>query len=142
MNERIIDAGAKIVITANAGVRGGKIVPLKNTTDEAIATGGCESVESVIVYQRVEEQDAPIQWQKGRDLWWHDLVARKADYCEPTYVEADHPLFILYTSGSTENLRAYSTPVPVFYWAQRFQCAGYLIISRVIYFGVRPMWAG
>lgn len=101
LNERIIDAGAKIVITANAGVRGGKIVPLKNTTDEAIAMGGCESVESVIVYQRVEEQDAPIQWQKGRDLWWHDLVARKADYCEPTYVEADHPLFILYTSGST-----------------------------------------
>lgn len=101
LNERIIDAGARVVITANAGIRGGKVVPLKETTDEAIAMGGCEAVESVIVYKRAEDQDAPIQWRKGRDLWWHDLVARKADYCEPVWVDPDHPLFILYTSGST-----------------------------------------
>lgn len=101
LNERIIDAGARIVITANAGIRGGKIVPLKTTTDEAIAMGGCDAVESVIVFKRSEDQDAPIQWKKGRDLWWHDLVARKADYCEPVWVNADDPLFILYTSGST-----------------------------------------
>lgn len=101
LNERIIDAGARVVITANAGIRGGKVVPLKNTTDEALSLGGCEAVESVIVFKRAEEQDAPIQWRKGRDLWWHDLVAHKADYCEPVWVNAEDPLFILYTSGST-----------------------------------------
>ena len=101
LNERIIDAGAKLVITANAGVRGGKIVPLKAVTDDAIAMGGCSTLERVVVYRRTEEKDAPIAWQRGRDLWWHELVADKPDYCEPTWVGADDPLFILYTSGST-----------------------------------------
>lgn len=101
LNERIIDAGAKLVITANAGIRGGKVVPLKATTDEAVALGGCDSLERVVVFQRAEEKDAPIDWQKGRDIWWHELVKGKPDYCEPTWVNADDPLFILYTSGST-----------------------------------------
>ncbi|MES2917290.1 MAG: acetate--CoA ligase [Pseudomonadota bacterium] len=101
LNERIIDAGAKIVVTANAGVRGGKIVPLKAVTDDAIAMGGCSTLERVVVYRRTEEKDAPIDWQRGRDLWWHEMVADKPDYCEPTWVGADDPLFILYTSGST-----------------------------------------
>ena len=101
INERIIDAGAKLVITANAGIRGGKVVPLKTTTDEAIALGGCDSLERVVVYQRAAEQDAPVSWQKGRDIWWHELVKGKPEYCEPTWVGADDPLFILYTSGST-----------------------------------------
>ena len=101
INERIIDAGAKLVITANAGIRGGKVVPLKTTTDEAIALGGCDSLERVVVYQRAAEQDAPISWQKGRDIWWHELVQGKPEYCEPTWVGAADPLFILYTSGST-----------------------------------------
>ncbi|MDI1302171.1 MAG: acetate--CoA ligase [bacterium] len=101
LNERIIDAQAKMVITANAGIRGGKVVPLKTTTDDAIALGGCETMERVIVYRRADEHDAPVQWHKGRDLWWHDLVEDKPDYCEPTWVNAEDPLFILYTSGST-----------------------------------------
>ncbi|HNG47691.1 MAG TPA: acetate--CoA ligase [Agitococcus sp.] len=99
LQERIIDAGAKIVITANGGVRGGKIVPLKATTDEALALGGCECVERVIVYKRVVHEDAP--WTIGRDMWWHDLVKGKPETCEPTWVNAEDPLFILYTSGST-----------------------------------------
>ncbi|MCC2637651.1 MAG: acs [Moraxellaceae bacterium] len=101
LNERIIDAKARLVITANAGIRGGKVVPLKTTTDEAVAMGGCDSLERVVVYRRAEEKDAPIEWHRGRDLWWHDLVADKPDVCEPTWVGADDPLFILYTSGST-----------------------------------------
>lgn len=99
LQERIIDAGAKIVITANGGVRGGKIVPLKTTTDEALALGGCECVERVIVYKRVQHEEAP--WTIGRDIWWHDLVQRQPEVCEPTWMGADEPLFILYTSGST-----------------------------------------
>jgi acetyl-CoA synthetase len=101
LNERIIDAGAKLVITANAGIRGGKVVPLKVTTDEAIALGGCAALERVIVFRRAEEADAPISWHKGRDIWWHDLTHDKPAQCEPTPVHADDPLFILYTSGST-----------------------------------------
>lgn len=101
LNERIIDAGARLLVTANAGVRGGKVVPLKATVDEAIAQGGCDTLEHVIVYRRLDEAVLPLAWQQGRDLWWHEVVATQPDYCEPTWVNAEDPLFILYTSGST-----------------------------------------
>ena len=99
LQERIIDAGAVVAITANEGVRGGRAVPLKAAVDEALALGGCDTLRSVVVYQRTDS--APKQWQEGRDLWWHDVVATQSEQCEPTWVNAEHPLFILYTSGST-----------------------------------------
>ncbi len=99
LHERIVDAEAKCVITADAGHRGGKIVALKPAVDEAIALdGGTECVKSVIVYHR---SVTPVQWFAERDIHWHELIKGKSDVCEPEWVEAEHPLFILYTSGST-----------------------------------------
>ena len=98
LHERITDVGAKLVITADAGMRGGKAVVLKGAVDEALSFGGCEAVEKVIVYQRAK---ADISMQAGRDVWWHEIESQASDVCEPTWVNAEHPLFILYTSGST-----------------------------------------
>jgi len=98
LHERIIDAGAKAVITADEGMRGGKAIPLKAAVDEAIGLGGCECIEKVVVYRR---SGGTVQWNAQRDLWWHDLLQNQSLSCEPTWVNAEDPLFILYTSGST-----------------------------------------
>ena len=98
LQERIIDAGATEVITADGQFRGGREIPLKPAVDEAIAMGGCEKVKNVIVYKRTGSN---VKMESPRDKWWHDVIAGQADTCEPTWVNAEHPLFILYTSGST-----------------------------------------
>jgi acetyl-CoA synthetase len=97
LRDRIIDAGAKMVITADGGHRGGQIVELKAATDKALA-GGCETVEKVIVLERCR---SGVAMQKGRDIWWSDAVAGQSDECDPVALNAEHPLFLLYTSGST-----------------------------------------
>jgi acetyl-CoA synthetase len=98
LQERIIDAGATEVITADGQLRGGREIPLKPVVDEAFAMGGCEKVRNVIVYQRTGTK---VNMQAPRDKWLHDVVKGQSDTCEPTWVNAEHPLFILYTSGST-----------------------------------------
>jgi acetyl-CoA synthetase len=98
VQERIIDAGAVAVITADGQFRGGREIPLKPVVDEALGMGGCEAIKNVIVYKR---SGSSVPMQAGRDTWWHDAVKGEADTCEPTFVNAEHPLFILYTSGST-----------------------------------------
>ena len=98
LHERIIDAGAVAVITADGQFRGGKEIPLKPAVDEALAMGGCDSIKSVIVYKR---SGSVIPMVAPRDIWWHDAEKGQANECEPTWVDAEHPLFILYTSGST-----------------------------------------
>jgi acetyl-CoA synthetase len=98
LQERIVDAGATEVITADGQFRGGKEIPLKPAVDEAIAMGGCEKVRNVIVYKRT---GTAVNMQAPRDKWWHDVIQGQAEDCEPTWVNAEHPLFILYTSGST-----------------------------------------
>jgi acetyl-CoA synthetase len=98
LHERIVDAGAVAVITADGGYRGGKEVPLKPAVDEAFAMGGCDCVQHVIVYQRTGSR---IAMHAPRDLWWTDVTRDQPEVCEPTWVNAEHPLFILYTSGST-----------------------------------------
>jgi acetyl-CoA synthetase len=98
LQERIIDAGAVAVITADEQVRGGKQLPLKAIVDEAIGLGGCEAIKNVIVYQRTK---AGVNMVAGRDIKLQELLDKQSDVCEPEWVSAEHPLFILYTSGST-----------------------------------------
>ena len=98
VQERIIDAGAVAVLTADEQMRGGKPIALKAAVDEALSLGGCDSIKHVVVYKRTGGQ---VKWTAPRDVWLHELVAKQAETCEPEWVEADHPLFILYTSGST-----------------------------------------
>jgi acetyl-CoA synthetase len=98
LRDRIEDAGAVLIITADEQCRGGKNIPLKPAVDEALTRHGTSSIKNVVVYRRTS---GPASMAAGRDLWWHDLVANQSETCEPEWVEAEHPLFLLYTSGST-----------------------------------------
>ncbi len=98
LHERIVDAQAVALITADGQQRGGKAMPLKSIVDEALTLEGAECIRHVIVYQR--NGDASACGDK-RDVWWHDVIAGQSAECEPEWVDAEHPLFILYTSGST-----------------------------------------
>ncbi|MCE8020311.1 acetate--CoA ligase [Halomonas sp. MCCC 1A11036] len=96
--QRIIGADSKLVITADESVRGGKQVPLKDNVDAALTRKGTEVCENVLVVKRTGGE---IEWKEGRDLWYHDLVDKQATDCPAEEMNAEDPLFILYTSGST-----------------------------------------
>ena len=96
LKNRIQDCGSDLVITADGGFRGGRVVPLKATTDEALKE--CPGVKSVVVLRRTGKE---VGFTQGRDTWWHELVRGLPLECEPAVQDAEDPLFILYTSGST-----------------------------------------
>ncbi len=98
VQERIQDAGAVAVITADEQCRGGKRIPLKPAVDEALAMGGCGSCKTVFVARRT---GGACNMVEGRDVWWHEIADSQSETCEPEWVDAEHPLFLLYTSGST-----------------------------------------
>jgi len=98
LEERIVDVGAKVIITADEQMRGGKKLPLKAVVDEALALGADRLIEHVIIYKRTGSQ---IAFNSAKDCWMHDLMAGQSITCEPEWVSAEHPLFVLYTSGST-----------------------------------------
>ncbi|MCX5446028.1 MULTISPECIES: acetate--CoA ligase [Streptomyces] len=96
---RINDADARVVITADGGYRRGKPSALKPAVDTALTKPGTENVRSVLVVRRTGQED--IDWHEGRDVWWHEIVERQSDQHTPEAFDAEHPLFILYTSGTT-----------------------------------------
>ena len=95
---RIIDSNSRLVITSDEGVRAGRSIPLKKNVDDALKNPNVTSVEHVVVLKRT---GGKIDWQEGRDLWWHDLVEQASDQHQAEEMNAEDPLFILYTSGST-----------------------------------------
>ncbi|MBN1442029.1 MAG: acetate--CoA ligase, partial [Planctomycetes bacterium] len=96
LRSRILDSTCSLLITANEGLRGPKGIPLKTTSDDAIL--GADCVKNVIV---VKHTKADVPMQDGRDIWWHEAMEKASDTCEPEALDAEDPLFILYTSGST-----------------------------------------
>ena len=96
LSSRIIDADARLVITQDGAWRAGNIVPLKVNSDLAVSQ--TPGVEHVVVVQRTNQG---VEMTEGRDIWWHELVEGQSDQCDPVILNAEHPLYILYTSGTT-----------------------------------------
>jgi len=96
LKDRINDSDCKLVVCADEGYRGGKIIPIKATVDKAIVS--CPCVQSVIVIKNTAN---PVAWIAERDVWYHQAMGEAAIICEPEWMDAEDPLFILYTSGST-----------------------------------------
>ncbi|MBN1084427.1 acetate--CoA ligase [Erwinia aphidicola] len=95
---RIIDSNARLVITADEGVRAGRSIPLKKNVDDALANPAVTSVGKVVVFKRTGKD---VGWNGDRDLWWHELMNKASAHHQPEEMNAEDPLFILYTSGST-----------------------------------------
>ncbi|WP_110667808.1 acetate--CoA ligase [Salinicola halophilus] len=114
---RIVDSQSRLVITADESVRGGKQIPLKENVDAALTRDGTDVAESVIVLRRT---GGDIEWHESRDRWFHELVDAQSTDCPAEAMNAEDPLFILYTSGST------GTPKGL-----KHTCGGYLLYSAL-----------
>ena len=136
---RIEDSQAKMVITADSGMRGGKAIPLKANVDEALKVAGTESVEHVIVVHRTGN---PVEMQQGRDLWYHMEIMTVNEICPPEPMNAEDPLFILYTSGSTGKPKGVLHTTGGYLTYVNCTFAKFLTSNRMMCSGVLPMSAG
>lgn len=114
LSSRIQDADCNIIITTDSAYRGDKIIPMKQTVDEALTT--CPSIQKAIVYKRTGEK---INMQEGRDIWWHDAIQKANSACIAEEMDSEDMMFILYTSGST------GKPKGVVH-----TCGGYMIYTQ------------
>lgn len=115
LKDRILDADCHVLVTADEGVRGGQHIPLKAQADKAAED--CPGLEKIVVLKRT---GGDIGWHKGRDAWYHDVLAAATPDCPPEQMSAEDPLFVLYTSGST------GKPKGVVH-----TCGGYLLYSAI-----------
>ena len=125
LKDRILDANCEMVITADEGLRGGKVVPLKSNVDEALEK--CPDVRNTLVIKRT---GGSIAWNESRDVWYEEISRGMATICEPEPMDSEDPLFILYTSGST------GKPKGVLHTT-----AGYLLGAHISFkylFGIKP----
>jgi acetyl-CoA synthetase len=125
LKDRILDANCEMVITADEGLRGGKVVPLKSNVDEALEK--CPDVRNTLVIKRT---GGSIAWNDSRDIWYEEISREMATTCEPEPMDSEDPLFILYTSGST------GKPKGVLHTT-----AGYLLGAHISFkylFGIKP----
>ncbi|HJQ42818.1 MAG TPA: AMP-binding protein, partial [Jatrophihabitantaceae bacterium] len=97
LSDRILDCDARVVITADGGYRRGAPFALKPAVDEALQK--CPDVRSVLVVRRTGQDD--VEWTDGRDVWWHDTVEKQPTEHTPEFFDAEHPLYVMYTSGTT-----------------------------------------
>ena len=117
---RINDSECKVLLTSDGGFRGDKVTPLKDIADDALKT--CPSIKKSIVFKRTSQQ---IKWMPGRDLWWHEELAKVNDFCPAEVMDSEDLLFILYTSGSTGKPKG-----------MVHTCGGYMVYSAYSFLNV------
>ncbi len=120
LRDRIEDCGAKAVLTADGGFRRGNVVPLKKNADEAVE--GCASIEKMIVLRRAGNE---VSMRAGRDHWYHDLMEKASAECPAEELDSEHPLYILYTSGTT------GKPKGILHTTGGYMCGTYLTSKYV-----------
>ena len=138
IRDRVNDGGCKLIVTADGGYRRGSVIELKKAVDEAVKN--CPTVKNVVVYQRTNSK---VSMNPGLDHWWHELMQTVDANCPAEELDSEHPLFILYTSGTTGKPKGILHTTGGYLTARASSPPnGFLILKTMIFIGVPPMSAG